>query len=179
MLNTAVGNVAQSLGIVLPALLPHVTQPGLHALALLQVETEDGSTEVGYPGLRAQLLGLLFGPRYSCFTRRRRGTSCGLSCWANCREGKKEGHEPGTSSKSLGSMSDSVFCTCCLFCCFEKEQGWELCKSQFDGNEDSVYQLHKTGAAKMSEQTLHPSPDVEIVGPSPSIVRGEFSILPC
>lgn len=67
MLNVAVSNVAQSLGIILPALLPHVTQPGLHALALLQVETEDGSTEVGHPGPRAQLLGLLFGPRYFSF----------------------------------------------------------------------------------------------------------------
>ena len=67
MLSVAVRKMAQSLGIFLPALLPQVTQPGFHALALLQVETEDGSTEVGDPGPRAQLLGALFGPRYFSF----------------------------------------------------------------------------------------------------------------
>lgn len=31
----------------------------------------------------------------------------------------------------------------------------------------------------MAAQTLHPSPAVEIVGSSPSLVRGEFSVLLC
>lgn len=53
--------MVQSLGIFLPTLLPQVTQPGFHAFALLQVETEDGSTEVGDPGWGGSGSGVLFG----------------------------------------------------------------------------------------------------------------------
>lgn len=55
----AVCNRAQSLDILLPALLQEVTQPGFCTLTMLQVETKNGSTEVGDLGLRAQLLGML------------------------------------------------------------------------------------------------------------------------
>lgn len=49
----------------------------------------------------------------------------------------------------------------------------------FTDLKNSICQLYVMQAEKMVLQILYLSPAVEVVGPSPCFVRGEFSVLPC
>lgn len=178
----AVCNRAQSLDILLPTLLPEVTQPGFHTWTMLQVETKDGSTEVGDLGLRAQLLGILLARSVSVseiliLPRERWGTPL-----ATCPPGQAAGRVK-RREMNQGPHPKALALSLCARLHLQHSLPFSLLwkKARSGTVQKSVWwrwrqhlSAPQSGGSKNSCANP-PSPVVEIIGLCPSLVRRECS----